>query len=303
MEVGLKNILTLLENDGPLTGKDILAKTGANEFNVWYYCVSSPQIKTKIVGKRYLRLDRQVEGYARLSPSIMREFYGYTMIGTIDQAEEINRKADQLYEQIVSISKNKFQLAQDLITNLAESQNLTDQLNKNACAMIAGDVTYHMSHMEPRPEMSTGEMVQGSDLDIVIITNGLENKTTEFFDSLLYHEKYRLLRSPSYREEIDYLVKSVAKVEQQLQFDCFEAMIACKILNEGKFLYGNHDLFQNLKNRLTQKGIPQKLLQLEQKAILHRNEAEIRLFNHPDLLLTKEFTQLFYTTKEKEEFF
>ena len=36
--------------------------------------------------------------------------------------------------------------------------------------MIAGDVVFEMAHLEPRPESSTGKLVKGSDLDIVVVT-------------------------------------------------------------------------------------------------------------------------------------
>lgn len=299
----MKDIMALLETCGPLPGKDILEKTRKDEFLVWRFCVSSPDIVTRIIGRRYLRLDPQVEGYARLSPSIMREFIGYTMIGTQDQVPEINRKAELLHEQIIKISKTKFQLAQDLIVKSVESHDLTAKINACACAIIAGDVAYNMSHREPRPESSTGEMVQGSDLDIVIVTDGLDRKTTGLLDSILYQKKYMLLRSPSYKEEIDYLIKDVATVEKQLQFDSFESMVACKILDEGKYLYGNHDLFLHLKASLQEKGIPQKLALMEQNAIAHRKEAATILLNDPGRLSNNEFIQLFYTTSEKEDFF
>lgn len=299
----MKDIVVLLEEKGPLTGKEILEHTREDEFQVWKYCVSFPDIVTRIIGRRYLRLDRQVEGYARLSPSIMREFFGYTIIGLKNQNEEIDRRAELLQKQIRDISKRKFQLAQELVTKLVESQKLTDLVNEKACVIIAGDVAYGMSHMEPRPEFSTGEMVRGSDLDIVIITESMDSKTIGLLDSMLYQEKYMLLRNPSYKEEIDYLIKDVTKMENQLLFDNFENMIACKILDEGEYLYGNKDLFLRLKAKLKEYGIPDKLWLLEQKAIDHRKDAESMLIHNPGVLSNNEITQLFYTTAEREEFF
>lgn len=299
----MKDILALLERNGPLTGKEILERTSEDELQVWKYCVSFPDIVTRSIGRRYLRLDRQVEGYARLSPSIMREFFGYTVIGLKSQIEEINRKAELLQEQISEISKRKFLLAQDLITKLVESQKLTAPVNEKACVIIAGDVAYGMSHNEPRPEFSTGEMVRGSDLDIVIITENMDSKTIGLLDSILYQEKYMLLRNPSYKEEIDYLIKDVIKMEEQLLFDNFENMIACKILDEGEYLYGNKDLFLRLKAKLKDFGIPEKLLLLEHIAIAHRKDAETMLIHNPGVLSNNDITQLFYTTAEREEFF
>ncbi len=42
-------------------------------------------------GRRYMRLDSAVEGYARLSPSIRREFLTYTLVGLAGQEERSRR--------------------------------------------------------------------------------------------------------------------------------------------------------------------------------------------------------------------
>ena len=38
--------------------------------------------------------------------------------------------------------------------------------------MLAGDIVYGMGHDAPRSERSTGQMVRGSDVDLVVITEG-----------------------------------------------------------------------------------------------------------------------------------
>jgi hypothetical protein len=44
--------------------------------------------------------------------------------------------------------------------------------------------------------------------------------------------------APHVREEIDYVVKDLDRVREQMRFDTFKRMVACKILQEGIFLYG-----------------------------------------------------------------
>ena len=299
----MSDIIELINNLGPITGKELLSRTKEDEYTVWKTCITSPDIITKIVGNRYLRLDRQVEGYARLSPSIMREFMNYTIIGLAGQPDEIDRRATVLEDEIIHISQDKFQLTQEIITEVVESQHLVDKINTSACVLIAGDVVYNMSHMEPRPEFSTGKMVQGSDLDMVIITDGLDDSSIKLLDHIIYQRKYMLIKNPVYRQEIDYLIKDISKMNQQLSFNDFESMVACKILDEGKYLYGNHDLFHRLKEELQKNDIPKKLRLLEHKAIVQREEAEARLINNSKLLSTNEIIQLFYATSEAEEFF
>lgn len=299
----MEELIALLNKFGPLTGKDILERINGNEYEVWKFCITSPDIIVRIVGQRYLRLDSQVHEYARLSPSIMREFYNYTIVGTVSQKNEIDHCAQQLQSQIIQISQNKFNLAKDLIASSVEMLGISNTFNQSACVFIAGDVVYNMSNMQPRPEFSTGEIVQGSDLDIVIITENLDQDIINLFDNTIFKQKYMLLRNPQYREEVDYLIKDISKVNKQLNFTDFKDMVACKILDESKYLYGNYELFTYIKSELQKRDIPRKLQLLKEKAMIERNSAEVRLINESSLLTTNEISQLFYTTSEKEEFF
>ena len=90
----MHEIISLLRENGPLTGKELIKKSRSDALSIWRACYKSEKILTKIVGRRYLRLDRRVRGYARLSPSILREFLTYTVIGLCTDFENINAKAN-----------------------------------------------------------------------------------------------------------------------------------------------------------------------------------------------------------------
>jgi hypothetical protein len=297
------DLKSILSEYGPMTGKDLIDRSGEDGYDVWKFCYSSKDVITKVAGKRYLRLDPHVEGYARLSPSILREFYGYTAIGLSGQEEEIRKKAESISQSITDISRNKFNLAQEVTAGILMSSEKLRSSESNICFIISGDVVYNMSHMEPRAEPSTGRLVMGSDLDIVVIADRFDKDLFEHLDQAIYREKYFLLNNPSYKEEIDYIIKDMSKVEKQLSFDCFESMVACKILHEGKYLCGSRDIFDTIKQMLKTSGIPDKLLSLEQKAAVDREKAEAKLLESSRPLSRKEFIQLFYTTDEKEEFY
>jgi hypothetical protein len=299
----MDELIELLDSQGPLTGKELLAKTGMDEFTAWRKCFSDERVVTRTIGTRYLRLDRQVEGYARLSPSIIREFYGYTVIGTEKMMPQILRRAELLHEEIIQISKKKFALAQEVITKIVESKEAAEIIKTGACFIIAGDVTYEMAHLEPRPESSTGKLVKGSDLDIVVVTQGLQPSMINMLDESIYAKKYYLLKHPSYNEEIDYVIKDISKVEGQLEFNDFESMVASKVLHEGKYLYGNMDIFEQIQKMLVDKGIPEKIRILEEEALINRNNAAIQLSKLEGRLPDEEDMKLFYTKEEREEFF
>ncbi|MDO9534827.1 MAG: hypothetical protein Q7J85_05730 [Bacillota bacterium] len=299
----MNDIFEILEAHGPLTGKELLREARTDEFSLWAACNRSDKIMTRIIGKRYLRLDVIVEGYARLSPSIMREFYGYTVIGTTKYSQEILLKAELLQKEIAEISKKKFELAQKTIARLVDSHKEFEIIKKCACFMIAGDVVYGMAHAEPRPESSTGELVMGSDLDIIVVVENLPEKIVSSLDTAIHEEKYKLLMNPACREEIDYLVKDISKVQEQLQFNDFKSMVASKILDEAEFLYGSHDIFNKVKEMLLENGIPGIIVSLENKALINRENAESYLLKAHDTLSEDEAMKLFYTAGEKEEIF
>ncbi len=295
--------LTILADKGPLIGKEFQLDTGMSTFAAWKYCTGSDQIKTRIVGKRYLRLDQKVEGYARLSPSIMREFLNYTVVGLNRDQAEINKKASTIETEIAEISRRKIELARNTVERLIRNHPDQDSFLDKATFIIAGDVVFGMAHTEPRPEFSTGELVRGSDLDIISITEDLPEKMLEELDSMLYKEKYNLLMNPAAKEEMDYIVKDISIVQEQLLFDDFKKMVAAKIIHEGEYLYGSKSIFDRVKGLLAEFGIPSKLSALEKSAIDNRFEAEETLLKAPETSDLDELMALFYTTEEKEEIF
>lgn len=297
------DLVSLLEINGPVLGREVVRLSGMDSYSAWKRCCSNTQIAVCIVGKRYLRLDKKIDGYARLSPSIMREFLNYTAVGTIGMTDRIVAAAQKLEQEIADTSQRKFILAQDTIHRLVESHREGDLINENCCFMISGDVAYRMAHAEPRPESSTGELVKGSDLDIVAIVGKHASRLPEIIDDLLYREKFNLLHNPASKEEIDYVVKDLKTVEEQLRFNNFKAMVASKILHEGVFLYGSFDLYCRIRENLNRHGIPDKLQQLENKARVDRDSAEYVLLSSADDFCCDDLMGLFYTTEEKEEIF
>lgn len=277
-------LLKSLEKSRALTGKELQEITGIETFDLWRAC-KSLEIELKSIAKHYLRLDRKIPGYVRLSPSIQREFLTYTIVG-VDK-EKVEERSEELKKEIVNISQRKLLLAKKFV------ESFTDK----ACYIIGGDVVFDMAHSEPRPERSTGELVRGSDLDIIVIVE--DDYDFKPLDKAIHDKKYLFLKT--YREEVDYIVKNISKVRKQVKFESFEDKVACKILTEGKFLYGNKEIYKEVKNLLRENKIPEKINKLEQKARKFREEIE-------KMLLTKEKISesdyiYFLTTEEESEIF
>ncbi len=296
------NVSDLLAVHGPCTGAELLGLVDLEVFPLWKACRTQPGIVMRHVGCRYLRLDKTVEGYARLSPSIRREFLTYTVVGLSEHKKEIAARCLELRQGFVRISQYKREFARGVIRRIVESSPNRERLCTHLCYLIAGDVTYNMAHTVERPEPSTGRLVRGSDLDVVVVSDEeITAAEREVLDATIYREKWNMLVLPQFREEIDYVVKDMARVLTQLQFDSFRHMVACKILHESELLYGGVELFARIKRLVGDFGIPNKLACMEERAIRERETAEMQLVRHSVKKQAHVWQYLFFTSEEREE--
>ncbi|MCX5877688.1 MAG: hypothetical protein NTY44_01070 [Deltaproteobacteria bacterium] len=298
-----KEIITVLKEKGPLTGAEVFKTLGDDALLLWRACKLSKNLAIRTVGCRYLRLDSKIEGFARLSPSILREFLTYSVIGFPWDRDSLNRRTEEIASHIKEVSKAKLELANNILSAVL-SQLENDVLIKDrACILIAGDIVYEMAHDVPRPERSTGKWVKGSDMDLVVVVDDLfPRELMERMDEVIYQEKQKVLMAPHLREEIDYVVKDLARVREQMGFDTFKHMIACKILQEGTLLCGRQDLFNTVKAMLRERGITEKLIGMEDRAAIFRRDAEEYLLREDPEKIRNEGLYLFYPTEESEEF-
>jgi len=298
-----KEIIAVLEDKGPLTGAEILDALGADALLLWRACRRSKQVAIQTIGCRYLRLDAKIEGFARLSPSILREFLTYSAIGLTRDQDSVVRKANEIASHIREVSKAKLELAKNIFSTVLSRLENDALIREQACILIAGDIVYDMAHDAPRPERSTGKLVKGSDMDLVVVVDDLFPKEwMERMDEMIYREKQNVLITPHLREEMDYVVKDLARVREQTGFDTFKRMVACKILQESTLIFGNQDLFKTIKSMLQELGITEKLMKMEDQAAIFRRDAEATLLREDPEKIKKEGLYLFYPTEESEEF-
>lgn len=296
------DLIGVLKGEGPLTGEELSRRAGGDVFRLWQLCRRSSRILSERVGRRFLRLDRAVEGFARLTPSIRREFQTYTVLGLEGQEPEIEGRARALARGFAEVSRRKRLLAAEVASAVVSSLDSGDRIREKVCFIVAGDVTYSMAHANPRPEKSTGKIVRGSDLDIVVIAaDEVGGEDLAALDRAIHRRKHYLLVHPDYREEIDYVIKPFSRVGEQARFSTFEDMVAGKILREGEFLHGSQRLFLGVKEVLASAGIPEKLDRMETAAWTHRRRAEERLRDLESDPVDSEFANLFFTREERIE--
>jgi len=160
-----------------------------------------------------------------------------------------------------------------------------------------------MAHDVPRPERSTGRLVRGSDIDLVVILNDrVPDDFIRRLDGVIYQEKYKILKSPSVNEEIDYVVKKMERVREQVHFDTFKNMVACKILQEGMLIGGGDGLYREVIKLLQDHGVLEKLDRLQEAAIAFREQEEEFLIQSDADTINREDLYFFYPAEESEEF-
>ncbi|MBM3294918.1 MAG: hypothetical protein FJY82_10380 [Candidatus Aminicenantes bacterium] len=296
-------VLRLVEAKGPRTGLEVKREVDIDPALLWRTCQASPGLLVRALGKRYLRLDRRVDGFARLSPSILREFYSYAVVGPAGDPGLVERRSAEVLDGIRKISRRKFELARRMTAEItAEFADEADR-SPRPCFIIAGDIVYGMAHDVPRPERSTGKLVRGSDIDLVVVVDdGLPEALVRRLDEIVHRKKYRMLIDPAVNEEIDYKIKRLGRIREQARFDDFKSMVAVKILHEGLLLDGSRELFEAVKAILRENGLPARLEELEKSAAVSRENAEEMLRTGRLDDETIKATSLFYSAEEFEEF-
>jgi hypothetical protein len=298
-----EKIIEIIRKKGPLTGAQLLDQANEDPLVILRACRLSNNLAMRIVGTRYLRLDRKIEGFARLSPSILREFLTYSVVGLATDKTTMEKKAQALESYIEKISRFKRDLAGNIISALIGRLGDDFFIKEHACFILAGDIVFNMAHDVPRPERSTKKMVQGSDIDIVVVVdNRFPETLVARLDEEIYQEKFRLLLHPIMKEEIDYVIKNMDKVMEQLAFDTFKRMVACKIMHEGVFLYGSMDILISIKTLLKDRGVVEKINKMEEQARVFREKAEEYLLRSDPAKIRKEGLDFFYPAEESEEF-
>lgn len=288
---------------GPLTGSELHARGGGELFGLWKACRSADDVVLRVVGRRYVRLDRTVEGFARLSPSILREFLTYTVVGLADQHDAIEAAAEALASRTRLISRAKLLTAQRFVGEVLAPFEARGVDLGQFCVLIAGDVVYDMAHDVTRHESSTGGRVDGSDLDVVVLASDeASEEDVEAIDSAIKTRKWLYLRNPALREEVDYVVKRFSRLTEQAAFDTFRHMVACKVFDEARLLAGNPELHEAGRRLLAERGVVARLRELEAQAIERRVAREAYLLSLPGDRLPEDTHTQFYTDDEAAEF-
>lgn len=264
-------VISILKK-GPLTGRELYNILTDNKvprlddaFNdfvneLWALCVSSEKIEVRRIDNCYLRIDKELKGQRvyRLSPSIQREFMDYSAVG-LKGDKRLDEKFSMMEKNMEKNNQKKWGVVKDVVNEILEKVPKKEEILADCCFLVGGDVALGMTNDLFRECESTGELVWGSDLDIIVVfSDEATDKEKKDLDDVLYKIKWDLLRGPA-KEELDYVIKDLDRVKQQARMEKLDDVIASKVLYESKFLDGNKKFFEEAFKILETQGAIKEL--------------------------------------------
>lgn len=294
----------ILRANGPMTGLQLSEKLPDRaEIAIWRACYGSSQIRISNCARYYLRYDILRGNQLRLSPSILRDFLTFSLVYLTDQMVEIVEAGTMLANRYRTISLQKLSWAREALLQLDD--DLQDVLNQHCVVFLSGDIAYYLAHETKRKHNQLGVEVNGSDIDIVIVTNrGAPPDKIERIESQLLTTKKIYLMTPHIREELDFIVKPIDTMLGQLAYSDIHQKIASKILYESYFLMGRVDIYQSLMRHLKLSGTWDRIERDFEIALGQRKQTIAKILAlSPDASTDdEEVASLFFASKERLEF-
>jgi hypothetical protein len=297
----INDIIRRLIDRGPLLGRELLESLGpVDQFELWRSCFTFDTLQISSFARYYLRYDISRAEYIRLSPSIIRDFLTYTIVALPHQRSDLHRRHLILCNQHRDISLSKVRIVTELFREI--EGRLSDASRRSICAFVAGDIAYFMGHAEQRPSVS-GKIMSGSDIDIIIVhTKDAAAEDLKLIDQSLTMRKAQLLKHPDYRQELDFIIKPIERVAQQVGYETIDDKIASKIIFESLLIWGSSDVYLRLKDLLDTSGASDKIRADFLVAIEERTQAINAILSSKEQIMSGNTKSLFYATQERVEF-
>ena len=294
-------VVESISRNGPMLGKELVEHHSDRNFlELWQACFTCDDIMISHFSRYYLRYDITREDSIRLSPSILRDFLSFTLFSTTGQRNQVIDRQVMLSNHHRVVSMEKMQIARNILRQIM--RKLPHEDHQLMCAFLAGDIAYFLAHREPREVASIGEMVNGSDIDIIIVHDGLSEASISLIDQEMMSFKNYYIRHPDYREEVDYICKSKATMFDQLAYQNIDQKIASKIAYEAIFLAGSVELFAQIKNQVDAAGTKDLIERDFLYGLEERRQAMRILLSTDASSLDQNTESLFFFSQERVEF-
>ena len=294
-------IIETLEREGPLLGKELCARQPAEpHLRMWQACFTAMDIQISHFSRYYLRYDITRDDMVRLSPSILRDFLSFTLFSLPGQREAVIERQVLLSNYHREVSLAKIRIARTILIDILD--RIPDAQHAKICAFIAGDLAYFLGHSEPREVRQSGEMVRGSDIDIIIVHDRLDDEYVELIDREMMQAKNFYLRHPAHRQEVDYICKPVERMFSQFSYSDINQKIASKIVYESLFLAGSIALYGAIKDEMEASGARGLIEQDFAYGLDDRKGAMRALLKADPDTIDENTESLFFFSQERVEF-
>lgn len=300
----VERIIALIREHGPTSG-DQLTKwlPEATPISLWRACYLSRRIRIRNCARYYLRYDIRRENVLRLSPSILRDFLTFSLIYLPEQSVSAVEGGTLMANKFRAISLRKLSRARQALLEL--EPDLQRELYDHCVVFLSGDIAYFLAHDTRRKHPTLDVPVNGSDIDIVIVTNHQADpeKIMRIENGLLKIKRLYLLM-PKVREELDFIVKPVDRMLDQLAYKDIHQKIASKILYESYFLMGRVDIYESLMRNLEIRGTRAKIEADFETALMERKSTirTILALSPEESVKDSEVASLFFASQERLEF-
>ncbi|MEM9599458.1 MAG: hypothetical protein AAF926_00425 [Pseudomonadota bacterium] len=304
MKALVNQIIDLLDGHGPMVG-ELLSEwlSGVAPIELWRACYVSRKIRIRNCARYYLRYDIKRDNALRLSPSILRDFLTFSLIYLPDQAVPAVEAGTLLANKFRSISLRKLSRARRALLEL--SPDLQAELNAHCVVFLSGDIAYFLAHDTQRRHPTLDVPVNGSDIDIVIVANNqADPDKMAAIEAQLLKIKRLYLLMPQVREELDFIVKPIDRMLEQLTYKDIHQKIASKILYESYFLMGRVDIYESLMKALEVSGTRGRIEADFETALIERQQTIRKILSLPavDSVKDSEVASLFFASQERLEF-
>ena len=299
-----EEIKNLLSKHGPQTGAELCSQLPLqSDVAIWRACYIDSQFRISNCARYYLRYDILRGNQLRLSPSILRDFLTFSLVYLPDQIVDIVEGSTKLANKFRNVSLEKLSWAREALLQLDDE--LQEVINNHCVVFLSGDIAYYLAHQTKRRHSQLGVEINGSDIDIVIVTNhGAPSDKIARIESQLLTTKKIFLTTPHIGEELDFIVKPIDKMLGQLAYGDIHQKIASKVLYESYFLMGRVDIYQTLMRHLKLSGTWDHIERDFEIALTQRTDTIAKILAlEPDASTEDaEVASLFFASKERLEF-
>lgn len=290
-----------LSEQGPLLGKELCAlHPDQSNLALWQTCFSDLDIQISHFSRYYLRYDITRADHVRLSPSILRDFLSFTLLSLPGQREQVIERQVGLSNHHREVSLEKIRIAQSILIGILSE--IPQAEHGKLCAFIAGDLAYFLGHDEPREVSQTGNLVRGSDIDIIIVEEGLDPDYVDLIDAAMMNAKGFYLRHPAHRHEVDYICKPIERMYSQFKYGDIQQKIASKIVYESLFLAGSLELYGRIRDEMEISGARQSIEDDFADGLRDRKRAMRALLAADPVHIDANVESLFFFSQERIEF-